>query len=59
MSDMQMVAQPQTNNPTAVNPMVCLPTMQPAQQNRLPRYIFTSPSAEQMRERAQNEGCDI
>jgi hypothetical protein len=59
MSDMQIVAKPQTYNATAANPSACLPSRQPAQQNHLPRYIFTSPSAEQMRERAQNEGCDI
>jgi len=58
MSDMQIVAKPQTYN-NAANPSVCQPSRHPAQQNRLPRYIFTSPSAEQMRERAQNEGCDI
>jgi len=55
---MQIVAKPQTYN-NAANPSVCQPSRHPAQQNRLPRYIFTSPSAEQMRERAQNEGCDI
>lgn len=31
----------------------------PALDNGIPRFVFLSPSPEEIREMAQNEGCDI